>query len=177
MNFPDGVTDALFFTAPALLVFFTSYFLIKKFLDNEQKLKYADLKHALKKDLLPMRFQAYERIVLFLERISPNNLLVRVYEPGMNVATFHRALLTTIRSEYEHNVTQQVYVTNQAWTTVKSGRDDLIKMINLALEKCKPDSPGAELSKNVFELMIQKNEFPVQHALEEIKNEAHQLFV
>lgn len=177
MNFPDGITDILFFTAPALLVFFTSFFLIKKFLDSEQRMKYADLKHTMKMELLPMRFQAYERIVLFLERIGPNNLLVRVYEPGMNVEVFHKKLISTIRSEYEHNITQQVYVTNQAWTTVKTSRDELLKIINVAFGKSNPESPGVELSKNVFELMVQKNEFPIQNALEQIKNEAHQLFV
>lgn len=177
MNIPDSVTDILFFLAPALLVLFTAYFLIKKFLDNEQRMKYAELKHAMRKDILPMRFQAYERIVLYLERISPNNLLVRVFEPGMNVASFHKAIITTIRSEYEHNITQQVYVTNSAWEIVRSSRDELIKLVNMSLEKCDPQAPGAALSKTVFESMMASNEFPIQKALEQIKNEAHQLFV
>ena len=85
MNIPQDLTNLLFAVVPGLLVFLTAYFMIKRFLDNEQRMKYAELKSAMTKDLLPLRLQAYERIVLFLERISPNNLLNRVYEPGMSV--------------------------------------------------------------------------------------------
>ncbi len=176
MKFPDNITDILFSIAPALLVFFTAYYLIKKFLDTEQRIKHAELKMAVKKDILPLRLQAYERIILFLERISPNNLLVRVYVPGMTVMEFHKEILLTIRTEFEHNISQQVYVTNAAWVTVRSSRDELIKLINQSLEQCKMDDNGVELSKKVFETMVQKNEFPIQKAIDEIKNEVHQLF-
>ena len=176
MNIPEGVTEVLFFLAPALLVFFTAYYLIKKFLDTEQRLKFAELKVTMQKDLLPLRFQAYERIILLLERISPNNLLTRVFVPGMNVAEFHKEILIAIRSEFEHNVTQQVYITNSAWATVRESRDELIKTINLAMAECNPGAAGVELSKKIFETMIQKNEFPIQKAIDQVKNEAHQLF-
>lgn len=176
MDISHDVTNLLFAIVPGLLVFFTAYFLIKRFLDNEQRMKFAELKATMKKDLLPLRLQAYERIVLFLERVSPNNLLNRVYEPGMSVSDFHRALLLTIRTEYEHNITQQVYMTNAIWNVVKNGRDELVKTINLAFGECDADAPGLELSKKIFEVMVRKNEFPIQNALDQVKNEAHQLF-
>jgi hypothetical protein len=176
MDISHDVTNLLFAIVPGLLVFLTAYFLIKRFLDNEQRVKFAELKASMKKDLMPLRLQAYERIVLFLERVSPNNLLNRVYEPGMSVADFHRALLLTIRTEYEHNITQQVYMTNAVWNVVKNGRDELVKTINLAFGECDADAPGLELSKKVFEVMVRKNEFPIQNALDQVKNEAHQLF-
>ncbi|MFM7902420.1 MAG: hypothetical protein ACKPAD_10600 [Bacteroidota bacterium] len=166
----------LFAIVPGLLVFLTAYFMIKRFIDNEQRMKFADIKASMKKDLLPLRLQAYERIVLFLERVSPNNLLNRVYETDMSVADFHRALLLTIRTEYEHNITQQVYMTNSVWNVVKNGRDELVKTINLAYGECNADAPGLELSKKIFEVMVRKNEFPIQSALDQVKNEAHQLF-
>lgn len=176
MDISNDVTNLLFAIVPGLLVFFTAYFLIKRFLDNEQRVKFVELKSSMKKDLMPLRLQAYERIVLFLERISPNNLLNRVYEADMTVADFHRALLLTIRTEYEHNITQQVYMTNAVWNVVKNGRDELVKTINLAFGECNPNAPGLELSKKVFEVMVRKNEFPIQNALDLVKNEAHQLF-
>ena len=176
MNLPSGVIDFLVYLAPSLLVFLTAFFLVKKFLDTDRQMKYAELKRAIDKDLIPLRFQAYERIVLFLERVSPNNLLVRVYQPGMNVMEFHREVITTIRSEYEHNITQQVYVTNAAWTIVRTNRDELIKLINISMEKCNPNAPGVELSKKVFETMLDGEDFPIQRAIDAIKNEAHSLF-
>ena len=176
MKFTDGLIDSLFYMAPALLVFFTAYFLIKKFLDNQQRTQYAELKETVRKEMLPLRLQAYERIVLYLERISPNNLLVRVYEPGMSVREFHKDILLAIRTEFEHNVTQQVYVTNSIWNVVRNSRDELIKLLNQSLEQCNPDAAGTELSKKVFETMIKNNDFPIQRAIDDVKNEAHMLF-
>jgi hypothetical protein len=168
--------EFLVYLAPSLLVFGTAYFLVKKFLDTDQKMKYAELKRAMHKEILPLRLQAYERIVLYLERISPNNMLIRVYQPGMNVSDFHRELLGSIRSEYEHNLTQQVYVTNQSWDVVRGCRDDLVKIINTSFAACKPTDPGAELSKKVFETLMSREEHPVHKAIDHIKNEAHALF-
>jgi hypothetical protein len=176
MQLPSGLIDFLVYLAPSLLVFLTAFFLVRKFLDSDQKLKYAELKRAMDKDILPLRLQAYERIVLFLERISPNNLLVRIYQPGLSVTEFHRELMMAIRAEYEHNITQQVYVTNNAWNIVRTSRDELIKLINQSLEKCNPSSPGTELSRKVFESMLDSEEFPIQRAIDQIKNEAHSLF-
>ena len=168
--------DFLVYLAPSLLVFGMAYFLVKKFLDTDRNIRYAELKRAMQKDLLPIRLQAYERIVLYMERISPNNLLIRVYQPGMNVADFHKELLLAIRSEYEHNLTQQVYVTNQSWEVVRGCRDEVVKVINTAYAGCNALDPGAELSKKVFENLMAKEEHPVHKAIDLIKNEAHALF-
>jgi len=176
MNPADSITDFLFYLAPPVLVFGMAYFLIKKFLDTNQRLKLLDMKMGIQKEMLPLRMQAFERVTLYLERISPNNLLVRVYRPGSNVKEFHSDLLQTIRSEYEHNLTQQVYMSSESWTAVKTGRDELIKLINTSVEKCDPSSPGSELSKVVFQTMMDNEEFPVQNAIEEVKNEAYSLF-
>lgn len=111
----------------------------------------------------------------FLERVSPNNMLSRVYVPGMTVLEFHREILQNIRSEYEHNITQQVYVTNAGWNIVRTSRDELVKLINLSVAKCNPNAPGVELSKTIFETMLE-SEFPIQNAIDQIKNEAHSLF-
>jgi hypothetical protein len=176
MKISESWMEFLVYLAPSLLVFGMAYFLVKKFLDTDQKMKFAELKRAMHKDILPLRLQAYERIVLYLERISPNNMLIRVYSPGMTAADFHRELLGAIRSEYEHNLTQQVYVTNQAWEIVRGCRDELIKIINTSFAAVNPQDPGAELSKKVFENLMSQAEHPVHKALDQIKNEAHALF-
>ena len=176
MNLPTTVIDFLVYLAPSLLVFLTAFYLVKKFLDTDQRLKYAELKRSLDQQLMPLRMQAYERIVLLLERISPNNLLGRIYIPGMTVFEFHKEILMAIRSEFEHNITQQVYVTNNAWNIVRNSRDELIKLINQSLEQCNPNAAGVELSKKIFETMLQRDEFPVQNAIDQVKNEAHSLF-
>ena len=94
----------------------------------------------------------------------------------MNVATFQKELLQTVRSEYEHNITQQVYMSITSWSAVKVGRDELIKLINLAAEKCDPSGPGQELSKHIFQSMMDEEEFPIQRAINQVKSEAYSLF-
>lgn len=176
MDPADSITDFLFYLAPPLLVFGMAYFLIKKFLDTNQRIKLLDMKMGMTREMLPLRMQAFERVVLFLERISPNNLLMRVYKPGMKVNDLHHELLQTIRAEYEHNLTQQVYMSNSSWSAVKKGRDELIKIINTSAEKCDPSGPGAELNKMIFQTMMDNEEFPVQTAIEQVKAEAYSLF-
>jgi hypothetical protein len=176
MNPADSITDFLFYLAPPVLVFGMAYFLIKKFLDTNQRLKMIDMKMGLQKEMLPLRMQAFERVILYLERMSPNNLLVRVHVPGMKVNEFHKEILSAIRSEYEHNMTQQVYMSAESWNAVKNGRDELLKIINTSFEKCDPESPAAELSKIVFQTMMQTETFPIQKAIDLVKGEAYSMF-
>lgn len=176
MKLSESWMDFLMFLAPSVLVFGMAYFLVKKFLDTDRSVKFAELKRAMQNDLIPIRLQAYERIVLYMERISPNNLLIRVYQPGMTVSDFHKELLLAVRSEFEHNVTQQVYVTNHCWEVVRGCRDEVVKIINTSAAVCNPLDSGAELSKKVFENLMSKEEHPVHKAIDQIKNEAHSLF-
>jgi hypothetical protein len=171
MDTDKSLTDALLIMAPALLVLATSFFLIKKFLDNQHRLKMLELKMQIQKDTLPLRFQAYERLVLFLERITPNNLLHRIYQPGYTVKEFHLELLSVIRQEFEHNITQQVYVTTEAWTAVKTARDEVIKLLNRAASGVINEDKGALLNKAVFELMMSENWDAVQPCIDVLKEE------
>jgi len=176
MKLSQSWLDFLVYLAPSLLVFGIAYLLVRRFLDTDQKIKYLELKRSMQKDLLPLRLQAFERIILFLERMSPNNLLIRMYQPGMQVSDFHRELLSAVRSEFEHNITQQVYVTNESWDIVRQCRDEVVKMINTSYAECNPSDPGAELSKKVFAQLMGYEEHPVHKAIDQIKNEVHALF-
>ncbi|MCX6334610.1 MAG: hypothetical protein NT092_09950 [Bacteroidia bacterium] len=93
--------DILKMTIPALLVFFTAWVVIRNMIRNDQDKRRQELVLQNSRTVTPIKLQAYERIVLFLERISLESLLVRVSSPGMTPAQLHSALLTTIRSEFE----------------------------------------------------------------------------
>src|SRR6188768_1546334 len=110
MDLPKELTDILFYFVPALLVFGTAFFLLKRFFDSQYRLKLIEAKLQSQKDIIPLRLQAFERLIVFLERISLNNLIGRVYQPGLTVREFHLELLSNIRAEFEHNVSQQIYV-------------------------------------------------------------------
>ncbi len=176
MNTEKTLTDALLIIAPALLVLATAFFLIKKFLDNQHRLKMLEMKMQMQKDTLPLRFQAYERLVLFLERIAPNNLLHRIYQPGYTVKEFHLELLSVIRQEFEHNITQQVYVTADAWDSVKTARDEVIKLLNRAASGVINEEKGAMLNKAVFELIMSENWDAVQPCIDVLKEEMNRYY-
>jgi hypothetical protein len=167
----------LFYTIPAIVVLAGCYFLIKKFLDNEQKIRLLEMKKEWQKDLLPLRMQAYERMVLFLERISPNNLLMRVHKPGFTAKEFQVELHSTIRHEFEHNITQQIYISSQAWIVAKGSKEEIIKLINTAASRVEPNSSAMDLSAAIFEIIIKNELKPAQNAIEFIKKEARTIFI
>ncbi len=117
----------------------------------------------------PIKLQAYERIVLFLERISLESLLLRVSTPDMSASQLHSALLSTIRSEFEHNLSQQIYMSQQAWEVVRNARSNMIKIINSEAEKMPANSPGMALSKQLLEKIMELEKEPTHVAIEFIK--------
>jgi hypothetical protein len=176
MDATKGILDFLVYLAPSLLVFVTAYVLIQKFLDREHKLKLLDMKMASQRELLPLRLQAYERLTLYLERISPNVLLLNNYESGTSVAAFQQHLLHIVRSEFEHNFSQQIYVSPAIWTVVRNAKEDIVRLINSSADALEPDAPAHLLSQQIFEAMLKSENFPTQRAITYLKNEVSQLF-
>ncbi len=176
MELPKGIIDFLVYLAPSLLVFITAYTLIKKFLEREQNLKIIETKISLQKDLIPLRLQAYERLAMYLERISPNVMLVNNYMPGASVQEFQSQLIEVVRTEFEHNFSQQIYVSAAIWTVIRNAKEDIARLINISASMLDPNAPSHELSKNMFDLMLEKDDFPTQRALTILKAEVAQLF-
>ncbi len=168
--------ETLLYFVPALIVLGAVYMIIKKFFEKEYKLRLLEVKAAAQKDSLALRFQAYERMCLFLERISPNNLLPRVNRSGISARELHAELLISIRAEMEHNLSQQVYVSSKAWEMLKSAKEETIKTINLAGSSLPDGASGVQLNKAIFDILIRNDKIPTQKALEFIKNEARQLY-
>jgi hypothetical protein len=168
--------ETLQYTLPALIVFLTAYLLIRKFLENDRKLKKIDLLYKNDRYIIPIRLQAYERLILFLERISPESLLVRINRQGMTGNQLHSELLAAIRAEFEHNLTQQLYVSRESWEMVKNARTNLVNIINEAAKSIEPDSPSIKLSQAILEEMMEKETSPVENAIDFIKREIKGLF-
>ena len=161
---------------PAAAVFAVSYYLIKRFLEGEGKRRNVELKMSNQQLITPIRLQAYERIILFLERVSPNSLVMRVHMNGMSAHLLHTELLKTIRTEFDHNLSQQIYVSAKAWELVKTAKDETTKLVNIAASKVPPAATGMELSQAIIQIASQLNKLPTQMAVEAIKKEINQLF-
>jgi hypothetical protein len=124
---------------------------------------------------LPLCLQAYERLVLFLERIKPEILINRVSKPGLSAREMRKMLTGTIQLEFEHNLSQQVYVSTASWEAVCNAKEQLISLINSITDQLPADATGAMLSKSLLELSLNEKELPVPTALTILNAEAKKL--
>ncbi len=161
---------------PAAIVLYGMYLTIRSFTTKELEKAMLDHKMKSRDTVLPIRLQAYERMCLFLERISPNNLVVRLNDSAYNAKQFQQILLAEIRNEYNHNLSQQVYMSDEAWDVVKNAKEAVITVINQAGEELSEEAKGVALAKKVFEKMLEKEQDPIAHALVLVKNEIRQVF-
>jgi len=167
--------DIITITIPALLVMLTAWLVMRYLLKNDQDKRKQEMILQNSRTVTPIKLQAYERIVLFLERISLESMLVRINSPGMSAAQLHSSLLTTIRSEFEHNLSQQIYMSPQAWEVIRNARSTMIKIINSEMEKMPKKATGMEFSKRLLETVMELEKEPTRTAIEYIKAEASRM--
>ena len=166
----------LAYTLPALLVFVVVWVFMHKFYKEEDARRRYLLVKESQKTTLPIRLTAYERMVLFLERISPDSLMVRMHDNSLTALQFHASLLTAIRAEYEHNVAQQVYISDEAWNMVKNAKESIIQMINACAAKVPPEAPSGTLANVILEIYNSSDESPTLLAISFLKNEIKKYF-
>ena len=168
----QALIELLKYTVPSLVVLATAYYLLKMFLEKEAEKTQMQMRLDVQKITLPVRMQAYERLVLLLERIEPAGLLVRTNAPGMNASQLQSALVQSIRAEFEHNLSQQLYVSTKAWEMVRNAREETIKRINTAAMKLAPEASSADLASLILINDIDAEQSAVKGALDLLKSEA-----
>jgi hypothetical protein len=172
----DALIEFIKILVPASVVLYAAYLLVRSFLQREVELRRLEVRGRSIETVLPNRLQAYERMTLYLERMAPQNLLVRLNTSSMPAREFHQLLLNEIRNEYNHNVSQQVYMSERVWELVKSAKEDLIVTINDAASSMTGESTSIDLSRKIFERMLGKDADPIGHAISELKREIQQVF-
>ncbi len=176
MDNTASIWELLKIILPALIVFFTAYFLFRDMLENSQKKREFEFRLKSSQRVTPVRLQAYERLALLLERISPQSLLVRISPHELTAADYHQQLLSHIRQEFEHNFSQQIYVSPMLWETIRGARENLIGIINKSAEEIDNKAPALALSKRIIENYIEEVNQPVVTAMNELKKEVGKLF-
>ena len=166
------VLEILKYTLPGLLVFLTAYFLIKTYLDKQYELRLLDLKRDNKKTSLPLRLQAYERLSLLCERSSIPNLTLRLKTKEGTVASLKMAMLIALQQEFEHNITQQIYVSEQLWDILQVARNETVNIIRAVAEQLEPNAPSEELAQRLLAFTERSEQLPMDTALRAIKKEA-----
>lgn len=177
MNETEFILDLLKYAFAGLIVFFTGWSVIKAYLNEKFNFQRMELKKAGLKHTLPLRLQAYERTVLFLERINPESMLIRLHTPGMSAREMQALVISEIRSEYQHNISQQIYVSDSAWKTVRQVKEESISMINNTVKALPENASSVDLSRAVLSHLANlETENPYELALQLVKNDMQSLF-
>ena len=170
------IIEILKYTIPSLVVFATAYYLLKLFLDKETEKTQLQVRLELQKITLPVRMQAHERLVLLLERIEPSGMLVRCNRPGMSASELHLELIQSIRSEFDHNLSQQLYVSAKAWEMVRNAREETVKRFNTSAIQLLADASAADLASLILINDMDADKSSIKDALDLLKMEARNNF-
>ncbi len=168
--------EILKYILPALIVFFTSYYLLNRQLKHQEKIKSKEISLKQQQVVTPLKLQAYERLTLFLERISPESLIMRLTRDNKSARQFQAELLNTIRSEYSHNVSQQIYVSGSCWEIIRSAKENTIKLINKTADSLPKGANAHAFSKVFLTTVMEQPSTPSKIALDYLKKEIQQYF-
>lgn len=164
--------ELLKITIPALVVFATAYYLVKKHLDTSITLRQMDIKQSAVNATTPMKMQAYERLAMFCERSEISSLLGRFYDSEMQCKELLFMMVGAIKQEYEHNISQQVYVSENLWNIIKLARNQNIAILESIGSKVGLDASASELYAAVQAHLAEHPENPLLVAQSAIRQEA-----
>jgi hypothetical protein len=166
--------EILLYAVPALITGMIAYYFFKEHTKNEDGRRRFLLHKDIQVNTLPIRLQAYERMALFLERISPNKLIIRVNPTSSDKNSYETLLIANIDQEFEHNLSQQIYVSDECWNIIVAAKNATIQLIRKAalLEKT---SSADKLREIVLTEMMEKSA-PSQVALSFIKKEVSDMW-
>jgi len=165
------VLEILKITIPALIVFGTVYVMLKKYFDSQTELKHLELNREFHSEKLPIKLQAYERLIVFCDRISPQSLIFRLNQKEMTVGGLKTALLLAIQQEYEHNMAQQIYVSEKLWQIISFAKGEVQNLVRKAAEDLDANAPAIKLTEAISKLQGVTGFAPYENAKLAIKEE------
>lgn len=165
----DKIIELAFYTLPAIVTGAVAYYSFKTFSDSEDKRRRFHLLKENQKQALPLKLQAYERLALFLERISPAKLLIRIAPLNDSKIDYQNLLIHHIEQEYEHNLTQQIYVSDDCWTMVITAKNTIIQ--NIRKTALSTEIANADKLRETILTHLLENESTTNLALGYLKSE------
>lgn len=169
--------ELLKYTIPGLIVFLTAYFLLKLYLDDRLRMELAAQRSEAMKITLPLRLQAYERLTLLCDRVAIQNTLLRIRMPGMTTGGLRGALLLSISQEFDHNTSQQLYVSDTLWKIISLAKNETLNIVGETASDLDPNSDCSYLVEALFKVIEETGPAStLQKAIVAIRTEAGQLF-
>ncbi|MDR2815053.1 MAG: hypothetical protein LBB79_10445 [Prevotellaceae bacterium] len=158
-----------------LLLFGAVYMVLRKMLAAESHRRNVQLLSTAKEITLPLRLQAHERLLVLLERISPEALVLRLRRPDTSNAELHSDLIAAVRSEFEHNLSQQMYVSPELWSVIAMAKNSVLSCINTCASPLTPGESSLQLAQKLLEWHVD-NELPTAAAIQQLKKEVAKMF-
>jgi hypothetical protein len=115
-----------------------------------------------------LQLQAYERLILLVDRIALTNLVSRINQPGLSAREMQALLTQTIRQEFEYNVTQQIYVTAESWEAVRNLRDQNIHIVNQISSFLPPEATAQDLNRSILEMLLHSPKASLHNVVAEV---------
>jgi hypothetical protein len=168
------VIDVFLFAIPSLITGLIAYYFFKEHTKNEDGRRRYLLHKDMQINALPTRLQAYERMALFLERISPAKLLIRVAPVSSDKDSYESLIIQNIEQEFEHNLSQQIYVSEKCWNIINTAKNATIQLIRKASLLEKTDTANKLREVVLTEMMERRS--PSDAALSFLKEEVGQLW-
>ena len=159
-------------TIPSLIVFLAVYFTFRQYHQQQTRLYLLESKKIKDQITIPLRLQAFERLMLLSERIDFMDLALRLKTPGTNARELQAAMLVAVQQEYEHNLTQQLYISAELWQVLMAAKAKTMDMISLAGDGLHESSTSEDFTQTLFNQVSTENSLPSQIAKKAIKTEA-----
>jgi hypothetical protein len=167
--------EILKYCIPALCVLLATWLVMRQFYRAEADKRLWELKRLAQKEISPVRLRAYERLVLLLERTTPEHMLLELNLSEMTVLQVQQHLIRTIRLEYEHNLSQQVYVSTEVWAMIQNSKEQTVAFVNSILQQLPPESTALDYAKVMITAYSSNGDTPNELALQALKKEAQSL--
>ena len=174
MNEVTQLISYVAYLLPAIIVGIIAYYFFKGHTANEEGRRRYLIQKEAQKQVLPLRLQAYERITLYLERIDPIKLLVRIKPYSDSKDDYENLLVKTIEQEYDHNLTQQIYVTPECWNLLVAAKNATIHVIRQGAILEKEDDVD-KMRQGIIQNFMEETS-PSQKAITYVKGEVSELF-
>ena len=168
------IIELLSYTLPAIVTGLVAYYFFGLHTKNEEGRRRYLLNKEAQKNALPLRLQAYERMSLYMERINPTKLLIRIAPISNDKNDYENLIITQIEQEFEHNLTQQIYMSDECWTIIVTAKNATIQMIRKANMSDRVDN--ADKLREVLLSDLMEKQSPSNAALAYIKTEVGQLW-
>lgn len=167
----DSIIEIAKYTIPSLISLAAAIVIVRLFLKKEEDYKKFEITIKNRNTTLPLRLQSYERLTLLVERMEPNNLLTRVLPPDTIAKEYQLMLIATIKSEFDHNLSQQIYVSANLWSALVAVRNDMLKNIHIIAASIPKEASASDLCKAILTHYYEQEDPPPHLAAQQLLRE------